>query len=60
MSVNAISRGIVLYFIMIFSVVAMLNATEFTFTERQFTTIMVAGMLIVGIYTGAKANSYFR
>lgn len=58
MDIHAVSRGIVLYFILLFTSVSILNFYEFSLTEKQFTTFLVLSVFAVGIYTGKKAKDF--
>ena len=55
MDIHAISKGVVIYFALLFISIATLNFTEFALTERTFTFYLVLGMFIIGIYTGKKS-----
>lgn len=58
MNVNVVSKGVVINFIMIISVLSVLIAKDFSITEQNFTLMMISGLFIVGIYIGGISKEF--
>lgn len=56
MNIHAISKGIGLYFITMFSFISFFIFNEFALTERMFTGILLGIIFLVGFYTGNNSG----
>lgn len=58
MNIHAISKSVVLYFVLLFITMSILIFNEFELTERLFTLFLMSGMFLISIYTGRVADNY--
>lgn len=56
MNFHAVSKGVVLYFALIFVAMSFFIFNEFQITERIFTLVLLGIIVIIGFFTGKQAG----
>ncbi|MCU7668034.1 hypothetical protein [Bacillus thuringiensis] len=56
MNIHAVSKGVVLYFALIFSAMSLFIFNGFQLTERTFTLVLLGIIIVIGFFTGKHAG----
>ncbi len=56
MNIHAVSKGVVLYFVLIFMAMSFFIFNGFQLTERVFTLVLLGIIITIGFFTGKKAG----
>lgn len=56
MNIHAVSKGVVLYFALIFMAMSFFIFNGFQLTERVFTLVLLGIIITIGFFTGKKAG----
>lgn len=58
MNIHTISKGVVLYFLLLFVSLSVLIFNEFVMTEKTFTLFLIIGMIFISFYAGKNTKEY--
>ena len=58
MNIHAVSKGVVLYFALIFALMTLFIFNDYALTERMFTLSLLGIIALVGFVTGKNSGEY--